>query len=282
MNSLKRPETVITLVNTAALLGISIYFYRKTNNLELELNKHSEHLTATVKKVKEIANTKKYLAQLANAIKELNNYSSVYSRDIDNLKEIIKYQNTQIAELQAFVLTLRGEDNKSELKLKENPHIFVINPFQRFPPQISQFPGQNVQQQNIQQFPGQNVQQFPGQNPQQQNQNAQNPMRQLPQPQQAFPQQGFAQPQMQPVQPQQAFPQQQMQQQFPQQMQQQFPQQQMQQQFPQQMSPQQNQFGQQNFNSFDGIDDEDAAIAAVRSAKQQNMHDTNLDNFFLN
>ena len=131
MNSLKKPETIITLVNTAALLGISIYFYRKTNNLESELNKHSEHLTSTIKKVKEIANTKKYIAQIANAIKELNNYSAVHNRDIESLKEIIKFQNQQIQELHSFVLTLRPEDNKSDFKLKENPHIFTINPFHR-------------------------------------------------------------------------------------------------------------------------------------------------------
>ena len=35
MNNLRKPESVIALINTASLLGISIYFYKKINNLEL-------------------------------------------------------------------------------------------------------------------------------------------------------------------------------------------------------------------------------------------------------
>jgi len=134
MNSIKKPETVITLLNTAALLGASIYFYRKINNLELELNKHSEHLTLTVKKVKEIANTKKHIAALANAIKEVNQNLGLNSQNIDFLKEIVKYQNEQIGELQKVVLTLTED---FEFKLKDNPHIPRIM-YQQFQPQQQQ------------------------------------------------------------------------------------------------------------------------------------------------
>ena len=131
MNSIKKPETVITLLNTAALLGASIYFYRKINNLELELNKHSEHLTLTVKKVKEIANTKKHIAALANAIKEVNQNLGLNSQNIDFLKEIVKFQNEQIGELQEVVLTLKED---FDFKLKNNPHIPRIM-YQQFQPQ---------------------------------------------------------------------------------------------------------------------------------------------------
>ena len=320
MNSLKKPETIITLVNTAALLGISIYFYRKTNNLESELNKHSEHLTSTIKKVKEIANTKKYIAQIANAIKELNNYSAVYSRDIENLKEIIKFQNQQIQELHSFVLTLRPEDNKTDFKLKENPHIFTINPFHRGFTQVSM--NQNPQPQMQPQMQGQ--MNLPQMNQPQMTQMQQpQQMRQLPNPQQ-FPGNQFAPPSPQPLQQQmgqqnghfaqqmpQTFPQQMQQsQQFPQQPQQ-FPQQmgqnghfpqQMNQQFPSQMGQQMGQMGQQMFpqnmnfgfpqqsfgnqnqSLFPGLDgnieNEDDAIAAVQRAKQQQASDNNLDNLF--
>ena len=54
METLKKPETVITLINTAALLGVSVYFYRRINLLEQEIDKHTEHLTSTIKKVKEM------------------------------------------------------------------------------------------------------------------------------------------------------------------------------------------------------------------------------------
>ena len=270
MNSLKKPETIITLVNTAALLGISIYFYRKTNNLESELNKHSEHLTSTIKKVKEIANTKKYIAQIANAIKELNNYSAVANRDIESLKEIIKFQNSQIQELQTFILSLRPEDNKNDFKLKENPHIFAINPFHRgfpqaFPQQAFPQQGQNQMaqgQMGQQQMGQQQMAQFPqpmqGQllQPSQMNQGQMNQgqmnqgqmnqgqqMRQLPNPQQ-FPGNQFAPPSPQPVvQQMNQFPgnMNAQQQQFPSQMNAQ------QQQFPSQMNAQQQQFPSQQF-----------------------------------
>ena len=90
MNNLKKPERVITLINTAALLGASIYFYRKINNLELELNKHSENLTSTIKKVREIIVYKKHFATLGDAIKKLNNSIIFQNRDIEILKEIVK------------------------------------------------------------------------------------------------------------------------------------------------------------------------------------------------
>ena len=140
MNSIKKPETVITLLNTAALLGASIYFYRKINNLELELNKHSEHLTLTVKKVKEIANTKKHIAALANAIKEVNQNLGLNSQNIDFLKEIVKFQNEQIGELQKVVLTLKED---LEFKLKDNPHISRIMYQQQYPPQNRYQPQQS-------------------------------------------------------------------------------------------------------------------------------------------
>ena len=144
MNSIKKPETVITLVNTAALLGASIYFYRKINNLELELNKHSEHLTLTVKKVKEIANTKKHIAALANAIKDVNQTIGVHSQNIDFLKEIVKFQNDQIGELQKVVLTLKED---LEFKLKDNPHIpRIMYQQQHFPPQQRHQPAYQPQQ----------------------------------------------------------------------------------------------------------------------------------------
>jgi hypothetical protein len=140
MNSLKKTETVVTLFNTAALLGASIYFYRKINNLELELNKHSEHLTSTVKKVREIAIYKKHIAILGNAIKELNNSVASQNRDIETLKELVKIQSNQINELQMLVhKNLKGEKEEAiEIKHKDNPYLQALNPYYQ----------QNFRQQN--------------------------------------------------------------------------------------------------------------------------------------
>jgi len=223
MNSLKKPETVITLINTAALLGASIYFYKKTNNLELELNKHSEHLTLTVKKVKEIANTKKHIATLAEAIKKLNFSLGNQNSEIESLKEIVKYQNNQITEMQKFILEMRDEENKNEFKLKENPHInsILYRPYQQgFPQQQQGFP---QQQQGF------------------------------PQQRQGFPQQQQGYQQIrQPIRNDSMID-------FGSQY--------------QQASPQgynQQRYQQQGYYEDSGIDDEDAAIDAVRRARQQN------------
>ena len=114
MDNLKKTETIIGLVNTAALLGAIVYFYKKINNLELELNKHSEHLTSTVVKVKDIANTKKFLAQLGNAMKELNGMIGVDRKNIESLKQIILYQSAQISELHSVIQTLVKNINENK------------------------------------------------------------------------------------------------------------------------------------------------------------------------
>ena len=127
MDNLKKPETVIGLINTAALLGATFYFYRKTTNLEVELNKHSENLTSTIKKVKDLYLTKKHIATLAGAIKNQNNVLDISSRDIEILKEIIRVQASQITELQNLFSTLRLKDNDiAEIKLKDNPQLRII------------------------------------------------------------------------------------------------------------------------------------------------------------
>lgn len=110
MDNMKKPETIISIVNTAALLGASIYFYKKINNLELELNKHSEHLTSTIAKVTEIAKTKKHLAQVVSAIKDLNNQVGLNRKDVDTLKQIVSFQANQISELQKLILNVRNEE----------------------------------------------------------------------------------------------------------------------------------------------------------------------------
>jgi len=264
MNSIKKPETVITLLNTAALLGASIYFYRKINNLELELNKHSEHLTLTVKKVKEIANTKKHIAALANAIKEVNQNLGLNSQNIDFLKEIVKFQNEQIGELQEVILTLKED---LEFKLKNNPHIPRIM-YQQFQPQQQR---QYLPQQQRESLIDLNYQKESP--PRQQGYPPQQPG--YPPQQSGYPpQQHFSPPQQQGYPPQQHFspPQQQG---YPLQQQGYSPQQQgyspQQQGYPPQQQgypPQQQGYPPQQPNySFD--EDEDAAIEAVRRSKQR-------------
>lgn len=163
MENLKNPETVITLANTAALLGVSLYFYKKINGLEVELNKHSEHLTVTVKKVREMIIYKKHIATLGNAVKQLNGQLQSQNRDIATLKELVKHQSRQIDELQA---SLQKIENAPEIKLTGNPHLRNLDNQQAQFSARSQLGGQQGQF-GGQQFPGQQGQfggqQFPGQ-----------------------------------------------------------------------------------------------------------------------
>jgi len=123
MESFKKPENIVTLVNTAAILGASVFFYRKFNGLEQELNKHSEHLTSTIKKVREIQITKKHIGQLANAIKELNMNIMNNRRDLEGMKEVILFQNQQIKEIHEIIEKTNEEET---IKHKENNFIRYI------------------------------------------------------------------------------------------------------------------------------------------------------------
>ena len=109
METLKKPETIITLINTAALLGASVYFYRRINGLEQDIDKQSEHLTSTIKKEKEMQVTRQHVKQLANAIRELNNIMGAQRNEINGLQNIIGFQKDQIKELQGETKTLGGD-----------------------------------------------------------------------------------------------------------------------------------------------------------------------------
>ena len=109
MDTLKKPETIISLTNTAALLGASVYFYRRINSLEEDLDKYSEHLTNTIRKVKDMQITKQHVKQLAGAIRELNNIMGSQRNEISYLKNLSSYQRDQLKELQSQTTELGGE-----------------------------------------------------------------------------------------------------------------------------------------------------------------------------
>jgi len=123
MESLKKPETIITLVNTAALLGAVVYFYRRISHIEEKLDTHGEHLTSTIKKVKEIQLTKKHIEQIVAAIKSSNGKINFHSSEIQRFQQSNSIQNDQIKELQELVSELITE---KEIKQTSNPH---INPY---------------------------------------------------------------------------------------------------------------------------------------------------------
>jgi len=130
METLKKPETVITLINTSALLGASVYFYRRINGLEQELDLIKDHVTSTVKKVKELQVTKQHVRQLAAAIRELNTIMGTQKNELANIKGISEFQKEQIVELQNQSRELGGE-----CKLINSPY---QRQYQQFSPQPRQ------------------------------------------------------------------------------------------------------------------------------------------------
>ena len=116
METIKKPETIISLLNTTALLGVSVYFYRKINALELEVDKNNEHLASTIKKVKEIHVAKDHITQLAGAIKQLNTIITTQRNELQNIRNYSAYQRDQIRELQEQTKELGGDP-----KLTQSP-----------------------------------------------------------------------------------------------------------------------------------------------------------------
>jgi len=126
MNVLKKPEILITLANTCATLGMAIYFYKKTNNLEVQTAKLTGHLAEVVKRVGVLVNLKKQLEFLADNLKSTNNYVGMHNQELYTLKEIIRFQNNQITELQSVFIAIKPEENKTEIKLRDN-HLLSNN-----------------------------------------------------------------------------------------------------------------------------------------------------------
>lgn len=124
MESLKKPETIITLINTAALLGAVVYFYRRISNIEEKIDTHGEHLTSTIKKVKEIQLTKKHIEQIVAAIKSSNGKINFHSSEIQRFQQSNTIQDEQIKELQEII---SGKLEEIELKHTSNPHLSPYN-----------------------------------------------------------------------------------------------------------------------------------------------------------
>ena len=125
MESLKDMRTIITIANTAALLGISLYFYRRIKILEDEVNKHSDemnkqsnHLASTVKKLRDIQHVSKNISQLAAAIKDLNFIINTCTNEIKSLHSVVELQRNQINELQSYIIPKNIKSNLSQ----HSPH----------------------------------------------------------------------------------------------------------------------------------------------------------------
>jgi hypothetical protein len=160
METLKKPETIITLINSTALLGVSVYFHRRINTLEQEMAKHSGHLTSTINTVKDMQITKEHIKQLAHAIRELNGTAAAEKNEIAGLKSALLFQNNQVKELQK-----EAKESNADCELTKTPyHIqqLLSNNYQQgrdygsrqYQGHQSPSPHQGYQQSPVQQYQG--------------------------------------------------------------------------------------------------------------------------------
>jgi seryl-tRNA synthetase len=96
MESLRRPEMIISVAAMTGLLGSIIYFYKKSNALQAELEKLAEHLAGTARKVGELQTQGRDLAQLVEAIKQLNAFVTQHDVGLRELKESLEPLNEEI------------------------------------------------------------------------------------------------------------------------------------------------------------------------------------------
>ena len=54
METVKKPEVLLTVGNTVAIVGVSVYFYKQIAALKNELSELTEHLKTSVKKFQNI------------------------------------------------------------------------------------------------------------------------------------------------------------------------------------------------------------------------------------
>lgn len=99
MDSLKRPEMILSVTNTIGMVSSIIYFYKRTSALQDEIEKINTHLTATVKKVSELPDNKEHIGQLADAINQLNRVSQMNRSGLAEIKDILTSQEDDITQL---------------------------------------------------------------------------------------------------------------------------------------------------------------------------------------
>ena len=83
MESLKRPEMVLSVANTVGLIGVVTYFNKQQQSLQAELVKVSDHLSSTIKKIAELQGQ---CQQINKVVEMLNRFDTVV-RDVRTLSE---------------------------------------------------------------------------------------------------------------------------------------------------------------------------------------------------
>lgn len=121
MDAIKKPETVIAGGALLTSVGTAVYFHRQIGAINEDVLKISEHLAATVRKLSDNEIHSTHIAQLAQAVKELNSLGMRQGQLLDGIQQSMDYrdrvideQGNAITEIQRL-LSEEGHRVQSEL-----------------------------------------------------------------------------------------------------------------------------------------------------------------------
>jgi chromosome segregation ATPase len=110
MESLKQPTTVISAVTLTGLVGTSVYFYRRGNQLQEELTEVNKSSAATTKKVAllatEIGNSKLAVDGIGEQLQNLQAQLEAQNQSLYNLQTLFENHEERFSEFQAFAENL--------------------------------------------------------------------------------------------------------------------------------------------------------------------------------
>jgi len=85
METIKKPEVLLTAGNTVAIVGVSIYFYKQISAIKTELAELTEHLKTSVKKFADIQESTASRDEMKNYLTALNLKIEQTQKELKNL-----------------------------------------------------------------------------------------------------------------------------------------------------------------------------------------------------
>ena len=103
MESFKNPATIASIAAITGLFGAVIYFYKRANGLQSEIDKLTEHIASIARKVGELKDTNARMDALTNALAQLSNQANHMTNQVREIKEAIEPINDEIEDIH-FIL----------------------------------------------------------------------------------------------------------------------------------------------------------------------------------
>jgi len=126
MDNFRKPEMILCIITTAALIGTSTYFYKKNQSLEEELEKIDDRLSTTVNKVQEMGKYGDNIQQIGQAFKNLRATVDSQKSAIEDFHNLIEQFRNTIDRQQDFIDAIVTElrNNDIEIKMPYNDRRF--------------------------------------------------------------------------------------------------------------------------------------------------------------